>query len=197
MIDPAESSRADLYRILARLWLAAPNRELLQSLQQAGDSTPSDGHLAAPWQTLLAALRSTTVQAAADEYEALFQGVGKPEILPYGSYYLAGALNERPLVRLRDDLRELGLTRDPQRGETEDHIAFLFEVMRYLIVGDDLAVCNLERQRRLFRAHLQPWIEQLCDTVEVHPRAVTWRVVAALTRSFIQVETQAFDLLEA
>ena len=68
--------------------------------------------------------------------------------------------------------------------------------MRYLIAGDDVAVCNLEQQRRFFRAHLQPWVERLCDTVAAHPRARTWRAVAAFTRAFVQVETQGFDLLE-
>ena len=31
---------------------------------------------------------------------------------------------------LRDDLAALGLARDETRGETEDHVAYLFEVMR-------------------------------------------------------------------
>ena len=99
----------------------------------------------------------------------LFLGVGKPEIFVYGSYYLSGFLNERPLAQLRDDLQRLGLARDEARGETEDHVAYLFEVMRYLIAGDDAAVCNLEQQRRFFRAQLQPWVEQLCDAVAGAP----------------------------
>jgi TorA maturation chaperone TorD len=90
----------------------------------------------------------------------------------------------------------LGLARDRQRAETEDHVAYGFEVMRYLIAGDDIAVCNLEQQRRFFRTHLQTWVEKLCDTVSAHPRAQAWKAVAALTAAFMQVETQAFDLLE-
>jgi TorA maturation chaperone TorD len=70
------------------------------------------------------------------------------------------------------------------------------EVMRWLIAGDDAARCNLEQQRRFFRGHLQPWVGQLCDAVEAHPRAVTWRALARFTRAFVDVETQAFDLLE-
>jgi TorA maturation chaperone TorD len=69
--------------------------------------------------------------------------------------------------------------------------------MRYLIAGDDAAVCNLEQQRRFFRAHVQPWIESLCDAVEAHPRAETWRAVARMTRAFVQVEALAFDMLES
>ena len=81
-------------------------------------------------------------------------------------------------------------------GETEDHVAYLLEVMRYLIAGDDVLVCNLEQQRRFFRAHLQPWVERLSDTVQAQPRAVLWREVASFTSAFVEVETQGFDMLE-
>ena len=69
--------------------------------------------------------------------------------------------------------------------------------MRWLIAGDDVAVCNLAQQQRFFRVHLQPWVGKLCDAVDAHPRAHTWRAVAAMTRALVQVEAQGFDLLEA
>jgi len=196
--DSEELARAELYGLLARLWLAPPDAELLQQFSVAVTEAPeSGGLLEAPWMALVGALRDTTATAAAAEHEALFHGVGKPEVFVYGSFYLAGFLNEKPLAALRTDLAALGLTRDAQALETEDHVAYLFEVMRYLIAGDDVAVCNLEQQRRFFRAHLQPWVEQLCDTVMAHPRAATWRAVAGFTREFMLVETQAFDMLES
>ena len=195
--DSEELARAELYGLLARLWLGPPDDELLTQFRVAVTEAPqSGGHLEAPWQSLVAAMRATTSQAAASEYEALFGGVGKPEVFLYGSYYLAGFLHEKPLALLRDDLALLGLERDETRGETEDHIACVFEVMRYLIAGDDVAVSNLEQQRRFFRAHMQPWVEQMLDAVEAQPQALLWREVAALTRTFVQVETQAFDMLE-
>jgi len=196
--DHEELARAELYGLLARLWIAPPDEALLRQFAFAVTQTPEPGAvLEAPWQDLVAAMRDTTESRAADEYEALFLGVGKPEVFLYGSYYLSGFLHERPLATLRADLAELGLGRDPGRGETEDHLAYVLEVMRYLIAGDDVAVCNLERQRRFFRGHVQPWAELLCDTVEAHPRAVVWRSVAAFTRAFVQVEAQGFDLLES
>jgi TorA maturation chaperone TorD len=196
--DAEEVARADLYGLLARLWAAPPDRELMQQLQAASVPPLEPGAaLAEPWRILVGAINATTVEAAADEYDALFQGVGKPELFLYGSYYLTGVLNERPLVQLRHDLRALGLARDETRGETEDHVSFVLEVMRYLIAGDDLAVCNLEQQRRFFRAHVQTWIEPFTEAVVAHPRASVYRAVAALTRSFAQVETQGFDMLEA
>ncbi|MOA30788.1 hypothetical protein D3C78_1519020 [compost metagenome] len=56
---------------------------------------------------------------------------------------------------------------------------------------------NLEQQRRFFRTHVQSWIAQLCEAVQTQPAARLWSAVAALTWAFVQIETQAFDLLEA
>lgn len=195
--DGDELARAELYGLLAGLWLAPPDEALLQQFRVAVTQAPQPGgYLEAPWNDLVAALRATTVADAAAEHEALFHGVGRPEVFAYGSFYLTGFLNEKPLAALRTDLAALGLDRDVERLETEDHVAFLFEVMRYLIAGDDMAVCNLEQQRRFFRQHLQPWVVRLCDAVDAHPRAAAWRAVAGFTRAFVEVETQAFDLLE-
>lgn len=195
--DSEELARAELYGLLARLWLAPPDVELLTRFRVAVTQAPQPGgYLEAPWQSVVAAMRAITPEAAASEYEALFGGVGKPEVFLYGSYYLAGSLHDQPLALLRADLATLGLTRSEDRGETEDHVACVFEVMRYLIAGDDAALSNLEQQRRFFRAHVQPWVDRLADAVEAQPQALLWREVAALTRAFVQVETQAFDMLE-
>lgn len=197
MDDSEELARAELYGLLAQLWFAPPDDALLAQFRVAVTESPEPGgHLESPWQDLVAAMRATTAEVAAQEYEALFGGVGKPEVFLYGSYYLAGFLNEKPLAALRADLAALGLTRDEQRAETEDHIAFVCEVMRWLIAGDDVAVCNLEQQRRFFRAHVQPWADALCDAVQAHPRAALTRHLAALTRAFVEVEAQAFDMIE-
>jgi len=195
--DAEEVARAELYGLLASLWLAPPDAALLQQFKVAVTQAPQPGgHLEAPWGDLVAAMRATTVEAAAAEHEALFGGVGRPEVFAYASYHLAGHLNEQPLATLRADLAALGLGRDGERLETEDHVAFVFEVMRFLIAGDDAAVCNLEQQRRFFRTHLQPWVGALCTATAAHPRAQVWRAVAGFTQAFVDVETQGFDLLE-
>lgn len=196
--DSDELARAELYGLLARLWLAPPDTELLQKFAVAVTQSPEPGGLLeGPWLDLVGALRGTTVEEASAEHADLFLAIGKPEVFTYGSYYLTGFLNERPLAALREDLATLGLTRAQESAETEDHVAYVLEVMRYLIAGDDVAVCNLERQRRFFRAHVQTWVPQLCETVRVHPRARLWAAIASFTQAFIEVETQGFDMLEA
>lgn len=133
--------------------------------------------------------------AIAAEFDVLFGGVGKPEVYLYGSHYLSGFLNEKPLARLRTELASLGLARDEAMSETEDHIAYLCEVMRYLIAGDDVAVANLTRQQAFFATHIQPWAHQMCDALVTHPKARFYVAVAELTRAFLSVEAQGFDIL--
>jgi TorA maturation chaperone TorD len=194
MDDGEELARAEIYGLLARLWFSPPDDELMQQFKVAVTQAPQSGaFLEAPWEALVATFRGLDRSAIAAEYDALFHGVGRPEVFLYGSYHLS----DKPLAALRVDLAELGLARDDSRGETEDHVAFVFEVMRYLIAGDDVAVCNLERQRRFFRSHVQTWVEAMCDSVNAQPRARAYARVADFTRAFIQVETQGFDLLEA
>ncbi|MDV7396378.1 molecular chaperone TorD family protein, partial [Arthrospira platensis SPKY1] len=139
--------------------------------------------------------RVMSVSDIQDEYNELFGGVGKPDVYLYGSHYLAGFLNEKPLAALRTDLAALGLTRDEQMPETEDHIAYLCEVMRFLIAGDDVEVSNLTQQQAFFSVHLQPWVTQLCDTLVDNPKARFYATLAAFTRAFMSVEAQGFDMM--
>jgi TorA maturation chaperone TorD len=191
-----EVARAELYGLLARLWYAPPDAELLEAFQVAPTEAPAAGaFLEEPWRQLVGMARDTSVAAAHDEYDALFGGLGKPEIYLFGSHYMSGFLNDKPLAQLRNDLDRLGLARTESTYETEDHIACLFEVMRYLIAGDDAAVANLTQQQALFSKHVQPWLPALCDTVSRHPKARFYAVLAVFTRAFAEVETQAFDML--
>jgi TorA maturation chaperone TorD len=191
-----EIARAEMYGLLATLFYQPPSEELLAQLQVAVTEAPEQGaFLEEPWRELVAQARSMTAAQTAQEYNALFGGVGKPEVYLFGSHYLSGFLNEKPLVQLRDDLMALGLARDAQMPETEDHVAYLLEVMRYLIAGDDVAVCNLTRQAEFFARHLQPWLAAMAEAVAAHPRAAFYARLAALVKAFASVEAQGFDLL--
>lgn len=191
-----ETARAEIYGLLAQLWYAPPPPQLLAALRLAVTEAPAAGaFLEEPWRALVGAARALDDAAIADEYDALFGGVGKPEVQLFASHYLTGFLNERPLARLRDTLATLGLTRDEAMPETEDHVAYLCEVMRFLIAGDDAAVANLTRQREFFAEHLQPWVQALCDTVAAHPKARFYARLAEFTRAFAAIEAQGFDML--
>jgi TorA maturation chaperone TorD len=191
-----ETARAEVYGLLAALYYAAPPAELLENIRVAVTEAPAAGAvLEASWSELVGAARRLSSEAVAREYEALFGGVGKPEVYLFGSHYLSGFLNEKPLAALRTDLAGLGLARDDAMSETEDHFAYLCEVMRYLIAGDDVAVANLTRQREFFALHLQPWASDLCDAVGRHSKADFYRSLSGFTQAFISVEAQGFDML--
>ena len=191
-----ETARSELYGLLALLYYASPATELIANLRLAATDAPAAGaFLEEPWRALVGVAREMTDEAIQSEYSALFGGIGKPEVYLYGSHFLSGFLNEKPLARLRTDLGQLGLARDENMSETEDHFAYLCEVMRYLIAGDDVTVANLTRQREFFSVHVQPWVMTMCDNLQQHPKARFYAALAGLTHAFMAVETQGFDML--
>ena len=191
-----ETARAEVYGLLAALYYAPPSADLLDKLRVAVTQAPRAGAvLEASWSELIAAARRLTLEVVVNEYDALFGGLGRPEVYLFGSHYLSGFLNEKPLAALRTDLETLGLARDEAMAETEDHFAYLCEVMRYLIAGEDVEVANLTRQREFFSRHLQPWANSFCDALQAHPKADFYRALGGFTQVFISVETQGFDML--
>jgi TorA maturation chaperone TorD len=192
-----ETARAELYGLIAELFYAPPAPALLAQLRVAATEAPaSGGFLEEPWRALVGTARDMDDASIQREHEALFGGVGKPEVYVYASHYLSGFLNEKPLAQLRTDLAALGLTRDAaSMSETEDHVSYLMEVMRFLVAGDDVAVSNLTQQAKFFAAHVQTWVLGLCDVLHANPRARFYAALAELTRAFVSVETQGFDML--
>jgi TorA maturation chaperone TorD len=191
-----ETARAEVYGLLAALFYAPPSPDLLAQLRVAVTEAPAaGGFLEEPWRQFVGTVRDLSDAQVAAEYDTLFGGVGKPEIYLFGSWYLSGFLNEKPLAVLRGDLAGLGLSRDDSMNETEDHFACVCEVMRYLIAGEDVEIANLTQQQKFFSAHVQPWATQMCDAITAHPKARFYAALAAFTAAFISVETQGFDLL--
>ena len=189
-----EAARADLYGALATLFSTPPSQHLLDSVG-AGAATIADATaLQLAWADLVDACNNARQETVREEYEHLFIGVGKPEVMLYGSYHLSGFLMEKPLAVLRTDLRALGIERAQAVVESEDHIGTLCEVMRYLIASDDIKLASLATQKTFFADHLQPWAVRACDAVEAHPDANFYRPVARLARAFFEVEMQAFDM---
>jgi TorA maturation chaperone TorD len=191
-----ETARAEIYGLLAALFYAAPAPALLENLRAAVTEAPAAGALLeASWGDVVATARAMSAEDIADEYDTLFGGVGKPAVYLFGSHYMSGFLNEKPLAALRGDLAELGLDRGDEMSETEDHYAYVCEVMRYLIAGEDVEVANLTRQREFFTRHVQPWAQPMCDAISAHPKSRFYKSLASFTHTFTSVELQGFDML--
>lgn len=187
--DDIEAARAQEYRLLAVLLAAAPDAALLERIAKlGGDATP----LGTAHDALAAAAARADAATVDREYFELFVGVGRGELLLYGSHYLTGFLHERPLARLRDDLAALGIERAEDQCEPEDHAGILCEIMAGLIDGPFRA--PVERQRQIFDRHLAPWIGRFFADLE-HARAANFYAhVGVLARTFIEIEAEAFAL---
>jgi TorA maturation chaperone TorD len=199
-LSAEDLARADLYGLLALLFYEAPSAELLEKIAQFGHDVDvgeldETSILHGPWSDLVQIAKNSKSEDWLDEYEKFFIGVGKQEVFLYGSYYLTGFLNEKPLAALRADLQKIGLQSSESITETEDHIACLCEVMRYLIAGEDLSICNLTQQKLFFDQHIRTWCGELFETLQNYPDLKHYKYVGALAGTFLEIEGQAFDML--
>jgi TorA maturation chaperone TorD len=188
-VDEVDAARAQEYALLAALLSRAPDRALLERLGTLrGDASP----LGLAHAALAEAASQTSAQRVEREYFDLFIGIGRGELLPYGSYYLTGFLHERPLARLRESLAQLGIERAEGQAEPEDHAAILCEIMAGLLSRRFAAPAGADRD--MFEQHLSPWIGRFFADLERAESADFYRRIGTLGRVFIEVETEAFAL---
>jgi TorA maturation chaperone TorD len=188
-IDEVDAARAAEYALLAVLLARAPDADMLARLARLrGDASP----LGLAHAALAEAAAATTVERAEREYFNLFIGIGRGELLPYGSYYLTGFLNERPLARLREALARLGIERVEGNSEPEDHAAIVCEIMAGLAGGKFETPAGADRA--LFEQHLAPWLGRFFADLERAEAADLYRRIGAVGRLFISIESEAFAL---
>ncbi len=188
-IDEVDAARARAYALLATLLRRSPTPDLLRCIAALrADISP----LGLAHAALAEAAAATNVERVEREFFDLFIGIGRGELLPYGSYYLTGFLNERPLARLRNDLARLCIERSTDEAEPEDHAAVLCQIMAGLVDGRFDAPAGSDR--KLFEKHLSPWIGRFFVDLEQAKAAVFYRHVGAIGRMFIEIESEAFAL---
>src|SRR5574340_71045 len=189
--------RADFYALVARVFWAAPDADLLGLIAGAGplQAEASEAALPRAWDAVRSAAARCATAAVEDEYAALFIAVAKPPVALYGSYYLTGFMNEKPLARLRDDLANLGLSRAAGVTEPEDHIAALADVMRHLALDESVAPdLREERQHAFFQRHIEPWYGRLFMALDVAEGADFYRCAGGLARAFLDLEKDSFQI---
>lgn len=188
-LDPIDEARLRLYLLLSHLLLKVPDERVLIDLRRL------QGDDSALGQALMALADAADVPGAdriAREHFDLFIGVGRGELLPYASYYLTGFLYERPLVRVRQDMRRLGVERSEGMSEPEDHLGFLLETMAGLIARRFVAEAT--EQNRFFARHIEPWAERFFADLAKADAANFYRKVGALGLEFMRIEREAFAL---
>jgi TorA maturation chaperone TorD len=188
-IDDIDAARAQEYALLSALLARAPDQALLDRLAALRGDPSAIGLAHA---ALAEAASRASEERVEREYFNLFIGLGRGELLPYGSYYLTGFLHERPLARLRQSLRQYGIERTPHQAEPEDHAAILCEIMAGLIGRRFAAPAGSDRE--LFDQHMAPWIGRFFADLEQAEAADFYRRVGTLGRVLMDIETQAFAL---
>ena len=190
-VSPEDHGRANFYALISRLFANAPDHALLQAIAGSPPLVSDDTGepLALAWSKLIAASSVMDADAAREEFDALFIGIGKSPINLHASHHLTGFMMETPLAEIRGTLAELGIARLESQTVVEDHIASLCEVMRLLIVGaDGIEPAAVATQRQFFEAHIAPWVEGCCTIIVKSPLANFYSLVAQFTSSFMLVE---------
>lgn len=183
--------RADLYNYLG-LMLANPADQML--LEQTAGLSGDDSELGKGIMTLAKMARITKPKTVESEFNKLFIGLGRGELLPYASYYLTGFLNEKPLATLRQDMTARGLARADTVFEPEDNIASLMEMMGALIVGRFGPPASLADQKTFFNRHIAPWASLFFSDLEAAKNSVFYASVGTVGRAFMEIEAEAFRL---
>ena len=191
--DVAEEDllRADLYSMLARLLAQPPSQDMIAVARQLSGDESDLGQGINALAKVAESMNSATVER---EYNALFVGLGRGELLPYASYYLTGFLNEKPLARLRSHMAQLGIAQNQDAKEPEDHIATLCEIMAGLIRGAFGDPLSVEDQHAFFNTHVGTWAGHFFTDLEAAEGSVFYAPVGKIGRAFMEIEIEAFRM---
>lgn len=187
-----ERLRANTYGLLGALLAAPPGASLIELVTRIPPSEVSADGLASAWEVLRLAGERATVESLDDEYHELFVGIGRGELVPYGSWYMTGFLMDQPLAVLRRDLAELGFERREDVKEPEDHVAALLETMG-LLIGE--AEVSVEVQRRFFQSHMAPWMKTFFLDLQKAQAARFYRAVGQFGEQFMEFESRYLTML--
>jgi len=191
VISEEQQYRMGAYGLLANLLRNSPDNSMLTQVAElsTAESEKSD-ELALSMSMLGLAASNTTAMDVDDEYHALFIGLGRGEMVPYGSWYLTGFLMEKPLSLLRDDLKALGFQRDDGVKEPEDHVAALCEVMAMLVTEQHSLAVQIE----FFETHIAPWFERFFADLSQTKSAIFYRSVGRFGQAFTDFEKQYLSM---
>lgn len=187
-----QALRSDCYLFLAGLLNEAPAEAQLSALASVQTDETSEGALADAWQQITLAARAAKPQLLSDEYFKLFVGLGRGELVPFGSWYITGFLQERPLAELRDTLNQLGLAPVEGGMYTEDHMAQELAVMATLISNSDNY--SFDQQRAFYEQHLAPWAKRFFGDLVEAKSADFYQSIGRLGLAFIAFESEYLNM---
>ncbi len=183
--------RAQLYRLLGTLLGAAPAADVLDAVAALGGDQSGLGRAI---DRLAREAAVADPAAIASQYQQIFIGLGRGELVPFASYYLTGFLHEKPLARLREDMAALGVERNDGVVEPEDHIASVLELMAGVIDGTLAQAGDVDAQRRLFEAHVGSWAPYFFRDLAAVSSSPFHAALGAVGAELMEIEARAFEL---
>ncbi|MSQ49779.1 MAG: molecular chaperone [Betaproteobacteria bacterium] len=198
-LAPEDAARAAFYGLIARLFYAPPDQQLLGQLlhmdvfNEASQVADVRGKkLAQAWAAIVVACRSAFPVVLENEHTELFIGPGKAEVTPYLTHYVIKYATDNPLVELRQQLIRWGIARRETAHEPEDHVAGICETMRFAIAVQHRA---LDEQKAFFDRFLYRGGVAFCDAVTASSKANFYRLAATFAREFFDLEREAFEMV--
>ena len=190
-VAPEDQVRGALYSLLGNLLLQVPDKTTLDRLIALEGG---EGEIGTIVETLSQIAKSMNPATAEREFNVLFIGVGRGEVLPYASYYLTGFLHEKPLADLRAKMRSLGMQRKQGISEPEDHLGALCEMMAGMIMGSFGQPMPLQTQKEFFNVHIAPWASHCFSDLEKAENALLYAPVGSLGRLLVEIEQESFRI---
>ena len=185
--EQEQTLRTEIYLVLSALFRSAPSEEMIEFLTSL-EVEPSESAMQKAWIALQQAAKDSDREALEDEYQDLFIGIGRGEVMPFGSWHRTGAMMEKPLAEIRRDLELLGFERDENVKEPEDHIAALCEVMSMLTDEEE------DLQQAVFNKHIAPWFSSFTQQLENAESANFYKPAAQLCEAFLTLEQVRFSV---
>lgn len=185
--EQEQTLRTEIYLVLSALFRSAPSEEMIEFLTSL-EVEPSESAMQKAWIALQQAAKDSNREALEDEYQDLFIGIGRGEVMPFGSWHMTGAMMEKPLAEIRHDLELLGFERDENVKDPEDHIAALCEVMSMLTGEEE------DLQQAVFNKHIAPWFNSFTQQLENAQSANFYKPAAQLCEAFLTLEQVRFSV---
>ncbi|HDM8171268.1 TPA: molecular chaperone TorD family protein [Vibrio harveyi] len=185
--EQEQTLRTEIYLVLSALFRSAPSEEMIEFLTSL-EVEPSESAMQKAWIALQQAAKDSNREALEDEYQDLFIGIGRGEVMLFGSWHMTGAMMEKPLAEIRHDLELLGFERDENVKEPEDHIAALCEVMSMLTGEEE------DLQQAVFNKHIAPWFSSFTQQLENAESANFYKPAAQLCEAFLTLEQVRFSV---
>jgi len=189
MDETINKARAIFYDFFAGLFLyelLCERETLLKTQLESLSISPLDDEAEKSFSRLSDELKAHGITVILDEFNDLFAlPMSGAIVFPYVSHYKENRLNGDILVDIRQTIKELPVrANNAEFRETEDHLGFLFLVMRYCIEKKGFD----EPQKEIFKLYILPYVKQFIDDITSNPKADFYKDIANILDSFMDFE---------